>query len=71
MRDTALRVLPNIVATPSVLSFKLANNSAISTLWRASVSSITLPGLADDRISALSGALIGASPSENVRKRRS
>jgi len=34
-------------------------------------SSATLPGVAEDKISALSGAVIGARPWEKVRKRRS
>src|ERR1700709_2920493 len=68
-RDTAIRVLVKRASAPAAFEPMLFKSSVTSTLLWPLESSATLPGVADDRISALSGALIGASPCENGRKR--
>src|SRR5260370_39981035 len=73
-REMAVRVLLNSAsapAGPAGCALMLLSSSVISTLWVPGESSATLPGVADDRTSALSGAAIGARPWEKVRKRRS
>src|SRR3979490_1270415 len=70
-RDTAMRVLLKTASAPAAFEPILFNSSVTSTLVWPLESSATFPGVADDRISALSGALIGARPCEYARKRRS
>src|SRR6266404_2398780 len=63
-REIATRVLLKTLSTPPPSGLRLLSNSDISTEWVPSESSATLPGVAEVRISALSGALIGARPWE-------
>src|SRR6266404_3662145 len=70
-REIATRVLLKTVSTPPASALRLLSSSDISTEWAPSESSATLPGVAEVRISALSGAPIGARPWEKARKRRS
>src|SRR3984885_12504761 len=70
-REIATRVLLKTVSAPASLALRLLSSSATSTLYGPLESSATLPGVADDRISALSGAMIGARPWEKARNRRS
>src|SRR5471030_1183689 len=70
-REMATRVLlkrASTPATPAGSASRLVNNSVISTLCCPLESSATLPGVAEDKISALSGGLIGARPWEKARK---
>src|SRR6267142_2154476 len=62
-RKTATRVL---LKTPSALTCTLSSlsRSVTSTLCSPFVSSATLPGVLDEMMSALLGALTGASPWE-------
>lgn len=62
-RETAMRVL---LKTPSALTWVSSSlsSSVTSTLCSLVVSSPTLPGVLDERTSALLGALIGARPWE-------
>src|SRR6186997_1909608 len=69
-RETEMRVLLKAVAAPDC-EFKLLSSSVTSTLYWPLPSSATLSGVAEVRISAFSGAEIGASPWEKERKRRS
>src|SRR5216684_582373 len=69
-REIETRVLLKTLSTPA-WELKLFSSSETSTLFWPLESSATLPGVAEVRISALSGALIGASPWEKARKRRS
>src|SRR5260370_6290 len=62
-REIETRGLWKTLAMPVWLS-RLFSSSDTSTLFAPFESSATLPGVADVRISALSGALIGASPCE-------
>ena len=55
-RETATRVLLKTVSAPAACALRLFSSSATSTLFRPLKSSATLPGTADVRISALSGA---------------
>src|SRR6185437_273976 len=64
VREIATRVLRNTASAPRPFTVRLRNSSATSTLWEPLESSATLPGVADERISALSGAMIGARPCE-------
>src|SRR5262249_44456827 len=61
--EIAMRVLLKTASAPSPLPSWLSN-SPISALWRPATSSATLPGVAEERISALSGAAIGDRPCE-------
>ena len=71
-REIATRVLLKTASAPAVgCALMLLSSSVTSTLYWPLESSATLPGVAEDRISALSGALIGARPWEKARKRRS
>src|SRR6266568_6586428 len=70
-REIATRVLLKRLSTPPPSALRLLSSSDISTEWVPSESSATLPGVAEVRISALSGALIGARPWEKARNRRS
>src|SRR5439155_9538410 len=63
-REIATRVLLKTLSTPPVSALRLLSSSDISTEWAPSESSATLPGVAEVRINALSGALIGARPCE-------
>src|SRR6266403_5963573 len=63
-REIATRVLLKTLSTPPPSGLRLLSSSDISTEWVPSESSATLPGVAEVRISALSGALIGARPWE-------
>src|SRR5262245_26099620 len=63
-REIAMRVFLNTLSRPELLAARLLSNSVTSTLFAPLESSATLPGEAEDRISALSGALIGARPCE-------
>ena len=58
-----MRVLLKAVAAPDC-ELRLLSNSVTSTLYWPVLSSATLPGVAEVRISAFSGAEIGASPWE-------
>jgi len=69
-REMATRVLLKAASALARVS-RLRSSSETSTLLGAVESSATLPGVAEDRISAFSGGLIGARPWENERKRRS
>src|SRR3984893_15090879 len=69
-REIATRVLLKTVSA-AAWALRLLSSSATSTLYWPLESSATLPGVAEVRISALSGAAIGARPWEKVRKRRS
>ena len=62
-RETATRVL---LKTPSALTCVLSSlsSSVTSTLCSPFMSSATLPGVLDEMMSALLGALISASPWE-------
>src|SRR5712671_1663519 len=64
----AARVLLKTVSMPAAGALRLLSSSVISTLYWPLESSATLPGVAEVRISALSGALIGARPWEYLRK---
>src|SRR6266576_6250110 len=68
-REMATRVLLKTASTPAACALRLASSSDISTLLALLESSATLPGVAEVRISALSGAAIGARPWEKARKR--
>ena len=70
-RETATRVLLKAALGGGSAPSRLFNSSDTSTLLAVLESSTTLPGVAEDRISAFSGGLIGARPWENARKRRS
>src|SRR5215470_23766 len=70
-REMATRVLLKTLSTPVPSLPKLLSSSETSTLFWPLLSSATLPGVAEVRISALSGAEIGARPCEKERKRRS
>src|SRR5437660_1571501 len=59
-REIETRVLLNTASAPFVCAARLPSNSETSTLCSPLESSATLPGAAEVRISALSGALIGA-----------
>jgi hypothetical protein len=69
-RNTATRVL---LKTFSMLppAFSSLSNAGTSTLCFPFISSATLPGVFNEMMSALLGALNGASPCEYERKRRS
>src|ERR1700743_3155402 len=69
-REIAARALLN-GASERVVPLRLLSSSDISTLYWPRESSTTWPGVAEVRISALSGAAIGARPWENARKGRS
>src|ERR1700730_17109650 len=58
--EIATRVLLKTVSS-AVCPLRLLSSSDISTEYWPLPSSVTLPGVAEDRISALSGAVIGAS----------
>src|SRR5207244_12815247 len=62
-RETEMRVLLKALAAPDC-EFKLFKSSVTSTLYWPLPSSATLPGVAEVRINAFSGAEIGASPCE-------
>ena len=62
-RETEMRVLLKAMAAPDC-EFKLFRSSVTSTLYWPLLSSATLPGVAEVRISAFSGVEIGAKPWE-------
>src|SRR6476660_150551 len=62
-REIETRVLWKTLSMPA-WPFRLFSSSDTSTLFAPFESSATLPGVAEVRISALSEALIGASPCE-------
>src|SRR6266702_1426952 len=68
-REMVTRVLLK-AASAVAWAPRLFNSSETSTLLELLESSATLPGVADVRISAFSGGLIGARPCEKERKRR-
>src|SRR5919197_6705881 len=71
-REMATRVLLKTPSTPPApCAFRLLSSSETSTLFWPLLSSATLPGVAEVRISAFSLAAIGARPCEKERKRRS
>ena len=55
-REMAMRVLLKADSMPASCGLSCLSSSVISTLWRPLESSATLPGVAEVRISALSGA---------------
>ena len=60
-----MRVLLKALAAPDC-ELKLFRSSVTSTLYWPLPSSATLPGVAEVRISALSGVEIGARPSDSI-----
>ena len=60
----------NLWVSAPVCAFRLVSSSVTSTLYWPLPSSVTLPGVADDSTSALSGGEIGERPWEYERKRR-
>src|ERR1700732_130611 len=70
-REMATRVLLKTDSAPPACAVRLLSSSDTSTLCSPLPSSATLPGVAEVRTSALSGALIGARQWLKVRQRRS